>query len=141
MLLGYFLAITRVPFVIADTIGGLAVSRYIILGAVLVVYIFLGCIMDSLAMMLLITPIFFPLVTSLGFHPIAFGILVTRVIEIGQITPPVGINVFVIRGIAKDVPMYTIFRGIVPFLIADICHVVLLVAIPQLSLFLPSLMK
>jgi len=141
MLLGYFLAITRVPFVIADTIGGLAVSRYIILGAILVVYIFLGCIMDSLAMMLLITPIFFPLVTSLGFHPIAFGILVTRVIEIGQITPPVGINVFVIRGIAKDVPMYTIFRGIVPFLIADICHVVLLVAIPQLSLFLPSLMK
>ena len=97
--------------------------------------------MDSLAMMLLITPIFFPVITALGFDPIWFGILVIRVSEIGLITPPVGLNVYVISGIAKNVPMQTIFRGIVPFLMADICHVALLIAFPQLSLFLPALMK
>jgi TRAP-type C4-dicarboxylate transport system permease large subunit len=97
--------------------------------------------MDALAIMLLVTPIFFPLATSLGFDPIWFGILIVRVSEIGMITPPVGINVFVIKGVAKDVPMSTIFRGIVPFLIADICHVALLIVFPQLSLLLPNLMK
>ena len=97
--------------------------------------------MDALAIMLLVTPIFFPLATSLGFDPIWFGILIVRVSEIGMITPPVGINVFIIKGVAKDVPMSTIFRGIVPFLIADICHVALLIVFPQLSLLLPNLMK
>ncbi len=86
-------------------------------------------------------PIFFPLVVALGFDTIWFGIIIVRVVEVASITPPVGLNVFVIKGVAKDVPMYTIFRGIIPFLMADICHVILLVAIPQLSLFLPSLMK
>jgi len=141
MLLGYFLAISRLPFELASIVGGLPVNRYVILGAVLLLYVALGCVMDSMAIMLLITPIFFPLAMSLGFNPIWFGILITRVTEIGMITPPVGINVYVIRGVAKDVPMGTIFRGIVPFLIADIFHVALLIAVPQISLFLPGLMK
>lgn len=141
MVLGYFLAITRVPFILAEAIGKLAVSPYLVLACVLVIYIFLGCIMDALAMMLIATPIFYPVVLSAGFDPIVFGVLVTRVVEIGMITPPVGMNVFVIKGIAKDVPMYTIFRGIVPFLIADFFHVALIVAVPRLSLFLPSFMK
>ncbi len=141
MILGYFLAISRIPFVLADIVGALAVNRYIILVLVLLVYLVLGCVMDSMAIMLLITPIFFPLAVSLGFKPIWFGILITRMTEIGLITPPVGLNVYVIRGVAEDVPMQTIFRGIIPFIIADICHVALLIGFPQLSLFLPGLMK
>ncbi|MFH1647756.1 MAG: TRAP transporter large permease [Chloroflexota bacterium] len=141
MVLGYFLAISRIPFVLADYVGALAVNRYVILVLVLLVYLVLGCMMDSLAIMLLITPIFFPLIMSLGFNPIWFGILTTRMTEIGLITPPVGLNVYVIRGVAGDVPMGTIFRGIVPFLIADIFEVALLISVPQLSLFLPGFMK
>jgi len=141
MILGYFLAVSRIPFVLADSVGALAVNRYVILVLILLVYLFLGCVMDSMAIMLLITPIFFPLAMSLGFNPIWFGILITRVTEIGLITPPVGLNVYIIRGVARDVPMQTIFRGIVPFLIADVCHVALLIALPQLSLFLPGFME
>jgi C4-dicarboxylate transporter DctM subunit len=141
IILGYFLSVSRIPFHLADSIGGLPVNRYFILIFILLLYVILGCVMDALAIMLLVTPIFFPLATSLGFDPIWFGILIVRVSEIGMITPPVGINVFVIKGVAKDVPMSTIFRGIVPFLIADICHVALLIVFPQLSLLLPNLMK
>jgi TRAP-type C4-dicarboxylate transport system permease large subunit len=97
--------------------------------------------MDAMAMILLTVPIFFPLVTSLGFDPIWFGIIVVRIFEIASITPPVGMNVYVIQGVAEDIPMSTIFRGIRPFLIADVCHLALLIAFPQLVLFLPSLMN
>ena len=141
MIFGYFLAVSRLPYELAATIGDLSVNRYVILAIILVFYLFLGAVMDSLAMMLLTVPIFFPLVLELGFNPIWFGILIVRVCEIGLITPPVGLNVYIIRGVAKDVPMQTIFRGIAPFLIADVLHVALLVAFPQISLFLPNLMK
>jgi len=141
MIFGYFLAVSRLPFELASIIGGLPVNRYIILGIILVFYLALGCVMDSLAMILITVPIFFPLVMTLGFNPIWFGIIIVRVCEMGLITPPVGLNVFIIRGVAKDVPMYTIFRGIIPFLMADVCHVALLVAVPQVSLFLPGLMR
>jgi len=140
MMLGYFLAISRVTFVIADTIAGLELNRYIILTSILVFLLFLGTVLDAPAMILLVTPIFYPLATKLGFDPIWFGIIIVRMCEMALITPPVGLNVFVIKGVAKDVPMYTIFRGIIPFLIADILHVVLLIVFPQLSLFLPSMM-
>jgi tripartite ATP-independent transporter DctM subunit len=140
MILGYFLATTRLPFELAEIIGGLPLNRYVILILILIIYILLGCVMDSLAMIILTIPIFYPLIETLGFDPIWFGIIVVRAAEIGLITPPVGMNVFVINGIT-DVPMYTIFRGIIPFLIADICHVALLVAVPQIATFLPSLMK
>jgi C4-dicarboxylate transporter, DctM subunit len=96
--------------------------------------------MDSLAMILMTVPIFYPLITKLGFDPIWFGIIVVRVTEIGLITPPVGLNVFVVKGLEKDVGMGTIFRGIFPFLTTDFVHVALLMTIPQLSLFLPGLM-
>ena len=141
MVLGYFLAVTRLPFELAAFVGGLPLNRYVILAFILVVYLLLGCIMDSLAMILLTVPIFFPLITALGFDPIWFGVIIVRAAEIGLITPPVGLNVFVIKGITEDIPMYTIFRGIIPFFIADICHVALLVAVPQIATFLPSLMQ
>jgi len=142
MILGYFLAVTRLPFELADFVGGLPINRYFILGLILILYLLLGCIMDSLAMILLTIPIFYPLITSLGFNAIWFGIIVVRAAEIGLITPPVGLNVYIIKGIAPDdVAMSTIFRGIFPFIIADICHLLMLIALPQVALFLPGLME
>ena len=140
-ILGYFLAITRLPFELSEFIAALQVNRYVIFGIIILVYLFLGAIMSSMAMIVLTVPILFPVVTALGFDPIWFGIIIVRVVEMGQITPPVGINVYVMQGIAKDIPMYDIFRGIIPFLIADILHVALLIAVPQIVLFLPGLMK
>ena len=96
--------------------------------------------MDAMGMILLTVPILFPVADSLGFNPIWFGIIIVRVFEMASITPPVGMNVFVLKGVAKDVPLGTIFRGIIPFLIADFFHVTLLVAVPQVALFLPGLM-
>jgi tripartite ATP-independent transporter DctM subunit len=135
---GYFLAVSRIPHELATTISALPVSSYVILAIILIFYILLGAVMDSLAMMLLTVPIFFPLIGELDFDPIWFGILIVRVCEIGLITPPVGLNVYIIRGVAKDVPMQEIFWGIVPFLIADILHVTLLVVFPQITLWLPN---
>lgn len=140
MILGYFLSVTRLPFELAEIVGGLPVPRYVILLIIMGIYLLLGAVMDSLAIILLTVPIFYPLTMQLGFDPIWFGIIVVRLTEIGLITPPVGLNVFIIKGIAKDVPMGTIFKGVLPFIIADFFHVALLTAFPQLALFLPGLM-
>ncbi len=138
---GYFLAVTRLPFELADIVLGLHVNRHIVLGIIILVYLFLGGIMSAIAMILITVPIFFPVITALGFDPIWFGIIIVRVSEIGGITPPVGMNVFVIHGVAGDVPLHDIYKGIVPFLIADLLHLALLVLFPQITLFLPSLVK
>ena len=137
----YFIAVTTIPNALADTVSGLTVPPMIIMLLTIIVYLFLGCIMDAGAMILLTIPVFFPLVMSLDFNPIWFGIIVTRVVEIGMITPPIGINVYVIAGVAGDVPMSKIFKGIFPFLIADAVHVALLLLIPGIVLFLPSIMS
>lgn len=139
MILGYFFSVTRLPFEFASMVAALPVNRYIILICIVVVLLILGCLMDSLAIVLLTVPVFYPLILELGFNPIWFGIIVVRVTEMGLITPPVGLNVFVLHGIT-DVPMHTIFRGVIPFLIADVCELALLIALPQLSLFLPGMM-
>ena len=95
--------------------------------------------MVPMAMLILTIPIVFPLILEQGFDPIWFGIITVRIFEIAQITPPVGINVFVIKGVAKDVPMSTIYRGIIPFFVADLIHLILLIIFPQIALFLPGL--
>jgi C4-dicarboxylate transporter DctM subunit len=141
MMLTYFLSVTRLPFELANTISAMTVGPYAVLTLILILYLILGCVMDSMAMILLTVPVLYPLVLSMGFDPIWFGIIMVRVVEIGLITPPVGLNVYVLKGIAKDVPMQSIFRGLIPFIVADVCHVVLLVIFPELSLFLPSFMK
>ena len=138
MILGYFFSVTRLPVEFATYVSALPVSRYVVLLFIVIVYLILGCIMDSLAIVLLTVPVFFPLIVQLGFDPIWFGVIVTRVTEMGMITPPVGMNVYVIHGITK-VPMATIFRGIGPFLIADVIELAFLIAIPEISTFLPSL--
>jgi C4-dicarboxylate transporter, DctM subunit len=138
MVLGYFFSLSRLPFEMASFVGDLPVNRYIILILILLVTLFLGCIMDSMAIVLLTVPIFYPTIMKLGFDPIWFGILVVRVTEMGLITPPVGMNVYVIQGITGE-RMGTIFRGVIPFLLADVVHIAILIAIPQITLFLPGL--
>ena len=140
MILGYFLSITRLPFEMAGFIAELPVNRYVILVLILLLLTMLGCVMDSMAIVLLTVPIFFPVILRLNFDPIWFGILIVRVTEMGLITPPVGINVYIIKGISNE-PMGTIFRGVFPFIIADILHIALLMAVPQITLFLPGMMK
>ncbi len=139
MVFGYFLAVSRVPFVMADSISALNAPTLVVIIGILFILIALGCFMDSMAIVLLTVPIFFPLVQQMNIDPIWFGILVVRVTEMGLITPPVGLNLFVIKGVA-DVPMSSVFRGAVPFIIADFIHLSILIAFPQITLFLPSLL-
>ena len=140
MIFGYFLSVSQVPSSLAGTVADLPVNRYVILGIILIITLALGCVMDSMAIVLLTIPVFFPLIIDMDFNPIWFGILVVRVTEMGLITPPVGLNVFIIKGIS-GVPIGTIFRGVFPHLVADAIQVVFLVAFPQITLFLPNLMK
>jgi len=140
MIFSYFLTITRLPAELSAAIGG-GLNRYAALAFVLVIYLFLGCLMDTIAMILLTVPIFLPLITAYGFDPIWFGVIVTLMAEISLVTPPVGMNIFVISGVAKDVPMYSTFRAMGPYLIPMLILVVLLTAFPQIALFLPTSMK
>jgi C4-dicarboxylate transporter DctM subunit len=141
LIFNYFLAVTTMPSQLAEIIGGLPIPPMGIMGLIIVVYIILGCFFDAMGMVLLTIPILYPLVMSLGFDPIWFGIIIVRVMEMAIITPPIGMNVYIISGVAPDVPLSTIFRGIAPFLVADICEVVLLLFVPAVVLFLPSLMR
>lgn len=134
-----FIAVTRLPFALAEWVVGLDMPPMAVMGLIIFVYLIGGCFMDALGLILLTVPIFFPVAVQLGFDPIWFGIIITRVTEIGVITPPVGMNVYVIKGVARDVPLSTIFKGITPFLIADIFSVLLLLFVPQITLWLPSL--
>jgi C4-dicarboxylate transporter DctM subunit len=134
-----FLSVSRIPFELAGLITGLAMPRYFILSIIIFAYIILGCAFDLLSIMVLTIPIVFPIITNLGFDPIFFGVLIARVMEVGSITPPIGINSYVLAGI-MDVPPGTVFRGIIPFLVSDFINIALLMALPQISLFLPSVM-
>lgn len=139
MIFGYFLSVTRLPMEFAAIVSDLPVNRYVILTLILIITMLLGCIMDSMAIVLLTIPVFYPMIQHLNFNPIYFGILVVRVTEMGLITPPVGLNVFIIKGIS-GVNIGTIFRGVIPHLIADALQVICLAAFPQIILFLPGLM-
>jgi tripartite ATP-independent transporter DctM subunit len=134
----YFVAVSRLSSALAGFIGGLALPPLGILGAILILYIILGCIMEVFSAMLITMPILFPLIVSLGFNPIWFGVITVIMLEMGLITPPVGMNVFVIAGMARDVPMYAIFKGVWPFVIAMAACVAILIAFPQVALFLPN---
>lgn len=136
----YFLTLSQVPFRLSDFVVALQVPNWVTLTGIILVYIFLGCIMPIIPAIILTVPIFFPVVTAMGYDPIWYGVLMVLMAEMGQITPPVGMNVFVTAGVAKDVPMYTIFRGIIPFFIADLTRTALLVAFPAIALFLPTVM-
>jgi C4-dicarboxylate transporter DctM subunit len=134
-----FLAISKLPFLLAGTAAQLPLHPLGILVCIIIFYIIIGMFMDVMAAILLTVPIIYPLTVALGFDPIWFGVIVVRIIEIGLITPPVGMNVFILSG-ATEIPVGTIYRGVLPFVMADFLHVALLVAFPVISLFLPSMM-
>jgi TRAP-type C4-dicarboxylate transport system permease large subunit len=125
---------------LADFITGLALPKMVVLAGIILIYIILGCIMDCYAIMILTVPIIFPVIQAMQFDPIWFGVLMVIVLEVGLITPPVGLNVFVLKAAAPSVPMTVIFRGILPFLVAAILAIVLLTIFPQIALFIPSMM-
>ena len=141
---GKFLAVTRIPFNIASWIGGFDLPPFAILTMIIIVYFLGGCFMDALAFVMLTIPIFFPVITDLGYDPIWFGIIIVMVTEMGVITPPVGINVYVVYGVAEGViggvPLESIFKGILPFLVAVVVGLIILILIPQIILVLPNLM-
>jgi len=135
-----FLALTRIPVNLAGAIGDLAVPALAILLIIIVLYIVLGTFMEGFAMLVLTVPIVLPIVTTLGYDPIWFGIVMVVVVEMGLISPPVGMNVFVVKGVAQHVPLGRIYRGIVPFWIAMAVCVGLLILFPQIALYLPNTM-
>ena len=136
---GHFMAVTKIPFILADWVVGLPLPTIAIMGVIVLIYLIGGCFMDALALITLTIPILYPVVLALGFDPIWFGVIIVLVTEMGVITPPVGVNVYVIKGIAKDVPLETIFKGILPFLVALIVAISILMAFPQIATFLPNL--
>jgi tripartite ATP-independent transporter DctM subunit len=141
---GKFLAVTRIPFDIAEWVGGFNLPPFLIMAIIIFIYFIGGCFMDALAFVTLTVPIFFPVVMALGYDPIWFGIIIVMVTEMGVITPPVGINVYVVFGVARrvigEVPLESIFKGILPFLLAVIAGVIILMIFPWIILFLPNLM-
>jgi len=144
VVLGKFLAVTRIPFNISTWISSLALPPYMVLGVIIMVYFVGGCLMDALALVMLTIPIFYPIILNLGYDPIWFGIIIVLVTQMGVITPPVGINVYVVFGVSQGVvggiPLESIFKGIIPFLIAIIVGIIIMVIFPQIILVLPQLM-
>lgn len=137
----HFLNFTTMPADLKAAVTYFGVHPTMVIIAICLVYIALGCIMESMSMLLLTVPVFFPLILSLGMDPVWFGILIVCVIEIGLITPPVGMNVFVIRAIMPGVPGNSIWRALIPYITADVVRIALLIAFPSISLLLPQLMK
>ena len=136
-----FLALTQLTQEVSSFMVSLPVNRYVILGGVLIFFAAVGCIMEIIASMFITLPIIFPVIEALGFDPIWFGVIIVVVMEMGLITPPVGLNVFGIAGVAKDIPMSTIFRGIVPFVGTIVVGLIILIMFPQIALFLPNMLK
>lgn len=138
---GHFLAITRIPYALATWVSELALPNFGIMAFIILVYLVGGCFIDALALILLTIPIFYPVVTNMGYDPIWFGVIIVLVTQMGVITPPVGVNVYVVHGVVKDVPLESIFKGAFPFLIALILCALILIPFPQIALFLPSFMR
>jgi len=136
-----FFSVTRLPTMLAEFIAGLELPRIVIMICILILYIILGCVMNVLPVLILTLPVIFPTVMVLGYDPIWFGVIMVLIVQIGVITPPIGMNVFAISGVAKGIPLATIFRGIMPFWIAMMVAIAILIAFPQIALFLPIILK
>jgi len=141
LLFGYFLTVTQTPQKVTEFLTALGLGRYGVLALIMLMYLVLGCLMDAMAMIILTIPIIFPVITHLGFDPIWFGVIIVMTVELGLIHPPVGMNVFVIKSVIKDVTFSTIFKGVIPFILTDLIRLVILIAFPILALWLPSQMR
>jgi C4-dicarboxylate transporter, DctM subunit len=140
LLFGYFLTVTQTPQNVTAFLTSLGLGRYGVLALIMLMYLVLGCLMDAMAMIILTVPIIFPVVVTLGFDPIWFGVIIVMTVELGLIHPPVGMNVFVIKSVVQDVSFSTIFKGVIPFIVTDIIRLIILIAFPILALWLPSKM-
>ena len=136
---GVFMAASKLPIDLANYVAQLPVSSLVILIAILVIYLFLGCLMPAIPMLILTVPIFYPVVTSMGYDPIWFGVIMVLMFEMAVITPPMGINVLALQTVTKDISLSDMFRGVLPFLVAMIFCVIILIIFPQIALFLPNL--
>jgi len=141
MVFSRFIALTQLPMVLAGTIGALAISPYAVLAIVLIFYILVGFIMDIMAMILLLAPIFHPVLVALGFDPVWLACITIVTVLMGHISPPVGIVVYALSGMVKDAPVFTIFRGALPFLGAMLVCLIILIVFPEIVLVLPNLMR
>ncbi len=141
VIFGRFLAVSRIPFEFAGWLGGLPLPGSIIVAFIILFYLFAGCFVDALALILLTIPIFHPVILDLGYDPIWFGVIIVVVTQMGVISPPVGVNVYVVSGMERDIPLTTVFKGALPFLLTLIVAAIILVAFPQISLFLPGLVR
>jgi TRAP-type C4-dicarboxylate transport system permease large subunit len=142
VMFGRFMAVSRVPFELANWAGALPLPPFAIMAIIIFIYLILGCLIDALALVLLTIPIFYPVaVTTLGYDPIWFGVIIVMVVAMGVITPPVGMNVYIIKGIVPDVPLEVIFKGIWPFLIAVLVCIAILMVFPQIATILPSMIS
>jgi tripartite ATP-independent transporter DctM subunit len=136
----YFLALSTIPMQVATWAAGLEVSPYLIHTIIVIIYLFLGCFLDAISMMVLTMPVIFPVILALNFDPIWFGVIAVLMMEAGLIPPPMGLNIFTVAGVAKDTPVETIFRGVAPFLLSIFALVILITLFPGLALFLPNMM-
>ena len=136
----YFLALSMIPMKVSSWIVGLGVSRYVILAIIVLIYLVLGCFLDAISMMVLTLPVILPLMATLNFDPVWFGVVCVIMMEAGLITPPMGLNIFTVAAIAKDTPLEEIFKGAFPFLIAMLFVTFLITLFPQIALFLPGMM-
>jgi tripartite ATP-independent transporter DctM subunit len=138
---GHFLAITRIPFDVAGWVAGTHLPSHLVMALIIGVYLIGGCFIDSLAFIMLTVPIFYPVILSMGYDPMWFGVVIVLVTQIGVITPPVGVNVYVVSGVARTVPLEVIFKGVIPLLIALVAGVMVMIPFPQIALFLPHMMQ
>ncbi len=140
IIFGRFLAVTRIPFLVADFAASLPVSPYVILAFVLMIYLIGGCIMDALGFLVLTIPIFFPLGIALGFDPVWYSIILTMVTTLGAITPPVGVNIYVVKALAPEIALGRIFKSVSYFLMACVISIIILIIFPQIVLFIPEML-
>ncbi len=138
LLFGYFLTVTQTPQHVTEFVTGLGLPRYGVLLLIMLMYLALGCVMDAMAMVILTIPIIFPVIVSLGFDPVWFGVIIVMTVELGLIHPPVGMNVFVIKSVVRDIGMGTIFVGVIPFVITDLIRLGILIGFPIISTYLPN---
>jgi len=136
----YFMAVSKLPLALSNFVSGLAMPPMVILAVIILIYLILGCVMDTLSMLMLTLPIIFPVTQILGFDGVWFGVIITLLTEVALITPPIGVNVFIIKGVAPEVPIKTVFVGIFPFFITMMVALVILIIFPEIVLFLPNLM-
>jgi len=138
IIFGKFMAVSTIPFTLGTWVAGLPLSPTAVIVVIILIYFIGGCLMDSLPLIVLTIPIFYPVVQLLGFDTIWFGVIIVMVANMGLITPPVGNNVFVVKGISEGVSLGTIFKGVVPFVVAIVVAVVIIIAVPEIATWLPS---